>query len=273
MSSVFFLAWRYVLFNRVKTTILVVCIGTTLFLPLAVQLPPLVLLPLCIVGVTLLLVWFIRKHDSVSRRTRELRLLLEMTIASTGIVVGYAASTMTGSPHLQYGLARVFLLPAALTAIVAASLAGLGLWHVAVRSTRSRRWSPRVAFVVPIVLFAMVFVGVSTYARSHGLPRIDGRHLSRVAYTARCYEEVCTVRLDASTRSGRSISIPDASTLTFGCGSDRARFTLYAASLRESLTLGRPCRDPRLVAAWPTIMGLPPGSYELAAVRVRNTAS
>jgi len=27
---------------------------------------------------------------------------------------------------------------------------------------------------------------------------------------------------------------------------------------------------PKLVAAWPTVMGLPPGSYELAAVKVRN---
>jgi hypothetical protein len=48
---------------------------------------------------------------------------------------------------------------------------------------------------------------------------------------------------------------------------------MYVTSLRESVTLDRPCRDPRLVAAWPTIMGLPPGSYELAAVRVRNLGS
>ena len=41
--------------------------------------------------------------------------LLEMTIAATGIDVGYAASTMTGSPHLRYGFARDFLLPATLT--------------------------------------------------------------------------------------------------------------------------------------------------------------
>jgi hypothetical protein len=33
--------------------------------------------------------------------------------------------------------------------------------------------------------------------------------------------------------------------------------------------LTRPCAGPRLVAAWPTVMGLPPGTYELHAVKVR----
>ena len=28
---------------------------------------------------------------------------MEMTVASAGLVVGYAASTLTGSPHLRYG--------------------------------------------------------------------------------------------------------------------------------------------------------------------------
>jgi hypothetical protein len=41
-------------------------------------------------------------------------------------------------------------------------------------------------------------------------------------------------------------------------------------SLTQGVRLGRPCVDPRLVAAWPTVMGLPPGSPELDAVRVRN---
>jgi hypothetical protein len=58
--------------------------------------------------------------------------------------------------------------------------------------------------------------------------------------------------------------------LTFDCGSTTSRFSIYREDLSTSVALGRPCSDPRLVAAWPTVMGLPPGSFELAAVRVRN---
>ena len=70
--------------------------------------------------------------------------------------------------------------------------------------------------------------------------------------------------------SGRTVDLPAASTLSFGCGSDVARFTLYRSSLDDPVRLDKTCSSPRLVAAWPTVMGLPPGSYELEAVRVRN---
>jgi len=66
------------------------------------------------------------------------------------------------------------------------------------------------------------------------------------------------------------VRIPETSTLTFGCGSDVPRFTLYVKAPEGGVNLERSCIRPRLVAAWPTVMGLPPGSYELSAVRVRN---
>jgi hypothetical protein len=47
------------------------------------------------------------------------------------------------------------------------------------------------------------------------------------------------------------------------------RFTVYAKTPGDGVRLEN-CSSPRLVAAWPTVMGLPPGSYELAAVNVRN---
>jgi hypothetical protein len=81
---------------------------------------------------------------------------------------------------------------------------------------------------------------------------------------------VCDVSVAATGRDGASISIPEASTLTFGCGSDTPKFTLYVSSLTDGVRLGRSCVRPRLVAAWPTVMGLPPGSPELEAVLVRN---
>ena len=51
-----------------------------------------------------------------------------MTIAATGIVLGYASSTLTGPSHLRYGFARDFMLPALLTAIVTVVLGSTGLW-------------------------------------------------------------------------------------------------------------------------------------------------
>ena len=238
-------------------------------LPLAVQLPALVLLPLCVLGVVALVAGFARRRET-SGRVRELRLLVEMTLASSGIVLGYAASTMTGSPHLRYGFARVFLLPALLTAIVAVSLGAVGLWPLVSRLVRRSRFSPTFAFVVISVVAAAGLVTGATYARSHGIPRIESKQLGSVSYVARCGEDTCEVALDARTRSGEPIAIREASTLTFGCGSDRARFTLYAEELSNGVRLDRPCHDPRLVGAWPTVMGLPPGSYELAKVPVTN---
>ena len=108
------------------------------------------------------------------------------------------------------------------------------------------------------------------YARADGIPRITSHHVGSVVYRASCIGQDCDVSVTAMTSAGRPISIPEASTLTFGCGSDVARFTLYETSLSTGVRLTRPCPDAKLVAAWPTVMGLPPGSFELAAVKVEN---
>jgi hypothetical protein len=192
-----------------------------------------------------------------------------MTVASTGIVVGYAASTLTGSSHLRYGFARDFLLPALLTAIVAVVLGSRLTWSAFDRR-RGGRVSPEIGYVAAVVVISVGIVAVTTVARSSGLPRLEARHIGGITYTARCDQGECDVSMDASTTSGDPISIPSASTLTFGCGSDEPRLSLYASSLGTGVRVASTCRDPRLVAAWPTVMGLPPGSFELAAVRVRN---
>lgn len=238
-------------------------------LPLAVQLPSLVLLPLCVLAVAGIVVWAARRRSAASERVREIRLLLEMTAASVGIVLGYSASTLTGSPHLRYGFARDFLLPALLTAVVAVSLVSVGLWLLLSRR-RGGRFSPEFGFVVLAVVVGAVIVGALAVARSNGLPRIESRQLGSIEYTASCRGARCDITLTAETTSGQSISIPEASTLTFGCGSDRPQFTHYEERPTSGVRLEDPCPDPRLVAAWPTIMGLPPGSFELAAVMVAN---
>jgi hypothetical protein len=240
-------------------------------LPLSVQLPALVLLPVCVAAIAVLLVWSVRNRSVASGKMRELRLLVEMTLAAAGIVVGYAASTMTGSSHLRYGFARDFLLPALLTGIVGVSLVSIGLWLVlSRRRRRGADLSPESWFVILAVVGAAVLVAGVTFARSHGLPRIESRQLGPVAYSARCAGDACDVSIQASTRAGRAISIPEASTLTFGCGSARPRFTIYVEEPTAGVRLGRRCHDPRLVAAWPVVMGLPPGSYELGFVSVEN---
>ena len=238
-------------------------------LPLAVQLPALVLLPLCLGGVAYLFVRALRRRLSGSQ-VAAFRPMAEMTIAATGIVVGYAGSTLTGPAHLRYGFARDFVLPALLSAIVAVALGSMALWYLVARRRVDRGFSPETRFVAVSVTVAFLVVGATAYGRTSGLARIESRHLAKVTYTARCDGETCEVDLDATGRGGHSISIPEASTLTFGCGSDVPRFTLYVKSPTEGVRLAPTCVRPRLVAAWPTVMGLPPGSYELAAVQVRN---
>jgi hypothetical protein len=245
-------------------------------LPLAVQLPSLVLLPVCLVAVGALLVWFVRNRAKAAGRVRELRLLLELTIAATGIVLGYVASTISGSPHLRYGLVRDFLLPALLTSVAAAGLLGAGLWlalsrigPIRVPPTTIRLSTETVLVVLAFVLSVGIVTGAAV-ARSQGLPRIESRKLGPVEYTATCRGSSCDVDVAAVTVSGNSISIPEPSTLTFGCGSDTPRFTLYTEDLSVGVQVPASCRDPRLVAAWPTVMGLPPGSYELGFVDVAN---
>jgi len=244
--------------------------------PLAIQLPSLVLLPLCAVAVAAIVVWAARNRTSAAPRAREIRLLAETTIAAVGIVLGYAASTMTGSNHLRYGFARDFLLPALLTGLVAAALFGVALWLLLARvgplriPPTSVRLSTESVLVLVAFLVSAALVAGTAVVRSEGLPRIESRSLGPVVYTASCAGSACEVEISARTRSGRPLSLPEASTLTFGCGSDRPRYTDYVESLAEPVRVDPTCADPRLVAAWPTVMGLPPGSYELAAVGVRN---
>ena len=239
-------------------------------LPLSVQLPSLVLLPLCLIVVGALVVWAARHRASSLAKVRQLRLLLELSLASTGIVLGYSASTLTGPAHLRYGFARDFLLPALLTGIAGVALASAGLWLALSRWGRGRRLSPEFGFVCLAIVGSICVVASTAYARPHGLPRIEGRHLDAITYTASCNADTCSVSIATRTPSDRSLSIPEASILTFGCGDERARFTLYEESPTKGFRLPAGCADPQLVEAWPTVMGLPPGGFELAAVKVRN---
>ena len=73
--------------------------------------------------------------------------MAEMTIAATGIVVGYAGSTLTGPAHLRYGFARDFVLPALLSAVVAVTLGSVALWYLVARRRVGRGLSPETRFV------------------------------------------------------------------------------------------------------------------------------
>ena len=139
-------------------------------------------------------------------RAREIRLLAETTIAAAGIVVGYAASTMTGSNHLRYGFARDFLLPAPSPG---SSLPGSSAWGSFARigplripPTSIRLSTESVLVLVAFVVSAALVAGAAI-ARSEGLPRIESRMLGPVVYTASCQEAVCEVDIDARTVSGR----------------------------------------------------------------------
>ena len=239
-------------------------------LPLAVQLPALVFLPVCILVVAGLVVWFVRHRERAAARARELRLLLETTIAATGIVVGYAASTMTGSAHLRYGFARDFLLPSLLTGIVAVSLGSAGLWLVLSRVRRSARPSSELVFV------CLALSAPCSSSPESPSPVTEGCRGSRARSSSPSRTPPLALTGSAASpsmrgrgRARRSRS-PSASTLTFGCGSDEPRFTIYAENPTEGVALSQTCPEPRLVAAWPTVMGLPPGSYELQAISVVN---
>jgi hypothetical protein len=238
-------------------------------LPIAVQLPSLILLPICVVVLAALVVRTARHRRTVdASAARGLQGLVEMTVAASGLVLGYAASTMIGSSHLRYGLARDFLLPALLTAVVAVALVTAGIW----RLLSSRNWgiTPESVIVLLSVFGAVVMVAGSAYARAYGIPRLEGRQLGDVSYAASCENGVCDVSIDATTTRGDPIAIPDASTLTFDCGPGSPDVTVYAPSLDAGVRLTS-CLRPRLTHAWPTVAGLPPGAYELRkAVRVSN---
>ena len=227
-------------------------------LPLSIQLPSLVLLPICLVSAAVLVVRAARRREEWTPRLRQLRLLLELSLAATGIVVGYAASTLTGPAHLRYGFARDFLLPALLSGIAGVALISAGLWVVLARRQRKRGFSPEFRFVVLALLGSAAMIAVTAYARPHGLPRIESAHLSAIQYSADCNGGTCVVSMTARTPTGSVRSIPRSSVLTFGCGSARPRLAVYSSDPSAGVAAPR-LLDPRLVAAWPTVMGLPPG--------------
>jgi hypothetical protein len=107
-------------------------------------------------------------------------------------------------------------------------------------------------------------------ARTYGLPRVDSKHLATLEYTATCEPGTCTVEIAASNDSGAPVAVPTTSLLTFGCGSTEPRFTLYVKDPARGAAIPASCADPRLVAAWPTIMGVPPNSDVLREVTVSN---
>jgi hypothetical protein len=153
--------------------------------------------------------------------------------------------------------------------IAGVALVSAGLWRLLSSRKRERGVSPEFTFVVLAIVGSACAVAALAYARANGIPRIESKQLGAVTYTATCSADTCRVVLSAETTSGRSIAIPQASTLTFGCVSEEPRFTVYAKAPADGVRV-EACPSPRLVAAWPTIMGLPPGAYEAAAVKVRN---
>lgn len=245
-------------------------------LPLAIQLPALVLLPLCVVAVAVLLGRHARHRERAARGVRELRLLVEMTIAASGLALGYVASPWASSTALKYGFARDFLLPSLLTGVVAVCVVFVGLHRALVRkggvrlpATR-RQLSPGGASVLIAVVGSAALVTGLIAARVDGLPRLEGRHLGAIEYTADCRDGTCDVQIEAVTVTGKPISIPKASLLTFGCAESKPRFTLHVPDPTEGFALTQTCREPRLVAAWPTVMGVPPNSSVLRVVNVVN---
>ena len=241
-------------------------------LPLAIQLPTLVLLPLCIVAVAGIVVWAVRNREAARERLRAIRLLAELTIASTGIVVGYAASTLTGSPHLRYGFARDFLLPALLTGIAGVGLVSAGLWLLLSSRKRARGLSPEFVFVV------LAVVGLRVCRR---LPRLRARERhsadrEQAARGGHLHGDVSRRHLPRRDRGEDDVRRPDLASP--GVDPD-VRLRQRRAAIQPSTPAPPSARGPRRrdvqrargsSPRWPTVMGLPPGSYELAAVKVRN---
>src|SRR5262249_15384703 len=155
------------------------------------------------------------------------------------------------------------------TSVVAVTLVSGGVWRLL--ASRRARVSPESIVVVLSVIGAVVVVAGTAYARAYGIPRLEGRQLGGVSYTASFRVDVCRISVDARTTEGRPISIPEPSTLTFHCGKGRPDLTIYAQHLAGGVRLPAPCPSARLAQAWPTVAGLPPGIYELVkAVRVLN---
>ena len=253
--------------------------------PLSVQLPALLLIPLCVVAVGWLLVRVARRRpaartpsDTVSLgvRARELQLLAELTIAASGLVLGYLASTWSSSSALRFGFARDFMLASLLAGIVGVCLITAWVYRTVLRrgSLRvpgtSRALSPSRACVAAAAVGSLALMAGVVVARTYGLPRVDSRHLATIEYTATCAPDACRVDIAATNGHGESVDLPTTSLLSFGCGSDEPSFTVHAPDPAQGVPIPSSCADPRLVAAWPTIMGVPPNSEILRAVGVSN---
>lgn len=242
-------------------------LGALWRMPLLVQLPALAFLPLVALLTLVLVVGALRRREVEAPHGRAVRQLVELTVVAGGIVLGYTASTLTGPSHLKYGFAREYLLPSFLTGVVVVGLGLAALWLVLAWVGR-RRLVRELAFVLLATGATAGLLGGISAARDHGLPRIDSRHLGSIRYTATCGAGACAIAVDARSPSGRRVSIPQASVLTFGCRGERDRFSIYARSPAQGVLLPRSCRDPSLVAAWPTVMGLAPDSAHLGYVAV-----
>ena len=244
--------------------------------PLSVQLPALLLIPLCIVAVGVLIVRASRRRDR-DTRPRELQLLSELTIAASGLTLGYLASTWASSSALRFGFARDFMLASLLAGtagvcVLAAWLyrAALGRGSLRIPST-SYALSPSRTCVAAAAIGTLVLMTGVVVARTYGLPRVESRHLASLEYTATCSPETCRVEIAATNDDGVAVALPKTSLLTFGCGSNEPRLTVHVPDPARGVSIPATCEDPRLVAAWPTIMGVPPSSDVLRAVAVSNT--
>jgi hypothetical protein len=245
--------------------------------PLSVQLPALVLIPLCVVAVGVVLVRAGRRRRRATVAWRQLQLLAEMTIAASGLVFGYVASSWASSSALRFGFARDFILASLLGGVVGVCLLIPWAYRSVIRrggSLRvpgtSRALSPSRACVAVTATSVLLLVMGVVVTKTYGLPRVDSRHLATLAYTATCTPDICRVEIAATNDDGERVAMPETSLLTFGCGSDEPRFTLHAPDPEDGVAIPTSCGDPRLVAAWPTIMGVPPNSDVLRTVAVAN---
>jgi hypothetical protein len=236
--------------------------------PLSVQLPALLLIPLCVIAVGALVVRASRRRGAANGvpRPRELQLLTELTVAASGLVLGYLASSWSSSSALRFGFARDFMLASYLAGIVGVCVLVAGNYGAATR----RALSPSRACVYATGLGVVVLMIGVVVTRSYGLPRVDSRHFATLEYSATCAPATCSIDVTATNERGENVPLPTTSLLTFGCGSDEPRFTLHVPEPASGVSIPATCTDPRLVAAWPTIMGVPPNSDVLRAVAVSN---
>ena len=243
--------------------------------PLTIQLPALVVLPLCILALAALVFRAAKRRERASGRARELRLLVELTAVASGLTLGYIASSWSSSTALGYGFARDFMLPFLLTGVVSVALAFSALDHVlsrreSIRLPAGARLSRGAAYWAVAMLGAVGLVTATLMARTWGLPRLESRHLAALEYDATCAGARCTVEVVAANPQGRNVDVPGASLLTIGCGGDEPRFTVRVEKPSRGFPVPPTCRDPRLVAAWPMIMGTPPNSEVLRTIEVAN---